>query len=81
MSLPSFSVVTVSFNQGEFIRDNIESVLAQDYPHVEHIIVDGGSTDQTLQILQEYPHLKWTSEPDRGQTHALEKGFRRATGD
>lgn len=78
---PLVSVVTVSFNQAEFIRDNIESVLAQNYSNFEHIIVDAGSTDGTLEILKEYPHLKWTSEPDRGQSHGLNKGFHRATGD
>jgi hypothetical protein len=81
MQLPKFSVVTVSFNQGEFIRQTIESVLAQDYPNFEHIVIDGGSTDNTVSILREYPHLKWVSEPDRGQSHALNKGFSRATGD
>jgi hypothetical protein len=81
MQLPKFSVVTVSFNHGEFIRDTIESVLAQDYPNFEHIVIDGGSTDNTTAILREYPHLKWVSEPDRGQSHALNKGISRAAGD
>lgn len=76
-----FSVVTVSYNHAEFIRDNIESVLAQDYGNFEHIIIDGGSTDDTLSILNEYQHLQWTSEPDRGQSDALNKGFSRASGD
>lgn len=80
-ALPKFSVITVSYNQGEFIRDTIESVLAQNYPNFEHIVVDAGSTDATLSILKEYPHIKWTSEPDRGQSHGLNKGFSRATGD
>lgn len=78
---PKISVVTVSYNQGEFIRKNIESVLAQNYPNFEHIVIDGGSTDSTLSILGEYPHLQWTSESDRGQSHALNKGFSRASGD
>ncbi len=78
---PTISIITVSYNQGDFIRQNIESVLQQNYSNVEHIIVDGGSTDKTLSILKEYPHLKWTSEPDRGQSHALNKGFQRASGD
>lgn len=81
MPLPKFSVITVSFNHGDFIRQTIESVLKQDYPNFEHIVVDGGSTDNTISILKEYPHLKWTSEPDRGQSHALNKGFAQATGD
>lgn len=75
------SVITVSFNQGRFIRDNIESVLSQNYPNFEHIIVDGGSSDETVSILKEYPHLLWSSEKDHGQSDGLNKGFRRATGD
>lgn len=80
-NLPKISVITVSFNQGEFIRKNIESVLAQNYPNFEHIVIDGGSTDSTLEILKSYPHLSWTSGPDRGQSDALNKGFARASGD
>ena len=79
--LPKISVITVSFNQGEFIRQTIESVLAQNYANFEHIVVDGGSTDTTLDTLRSYPHLLWTSEPDRGQSDALNKGFSRASGD
>ena len=78
---PKISVITVSFNHAHFIRQNIESVLAQNYPNFEHIIIDGGSTDETISILKEYPHLRWTSEPDRGQSNALNKGFSRATGE
>lgn len=81
MPLPKFSVITVSYNHGDFIRQTIESVLQQEYPNFEHIVVDGGSTDNTISILKEYPHLKWTSEPDRGQSHALNKGFAQASGD
>ena len=66
MALPKFSVITVSYNHGQFIRQTIESVLQQGYPNFEHIIVDGGSTDDTISILKEYPHLRWSSEPDRG---------------
>jgi glycosyltransferase involved in cell wall biosynthesis len=79
-SLPKISVITVSFNQAQFIRDCIESVKNQDYPNIEHIIIDGGSTDGTVDILKEYSHLNWVSEPDNGQTHALNKGFLKATG-
>ena len=79
-NLPKISVITVSYNQGEFIRDCIESVKNQDYPNIEHIIVDGGSTDNTIDILKQYAHLNWVSEPDNGQTHALNKGFKKATG-
>lgn len=75
------SIITVSFNQGKFIRDNIESVLNQDYSNYEHIIIDGGSTDTTTSILKEYPHLNWTSEKDKGQSDGLNKGFKKATGE
>lgn len=76
-----FSVITVSYNQGEYIRENIESVLAQNYKNFEHIVMDGGSTDNTLEVLKQYPHLRWFSERDRGQSHALNKAFALATGD
>jgi len=81
MRTPKISVITPSFNQGEFIEQNIKSVLAQNYPEVEHIVIDGGSTDMTVEILQRYPHLNWSSEPDNGQTDALNKGFSKATGE
>jgi len=76
-----FSVVTPSLNQGRFIRDCIESVRVQTEVETEHIVMDGGSTDQTLAILKSYPHLQWVSEPDQGMSDAINKGFRRATGD
>lgn len=78
---PLLSVVTPSFNQSHFIRATIDSVAAQDYPHIEHIVMDGGSTDRTREVLAEYPKLTWTSEPDKGQTDAINKGLRRATGE
>lgn len=80
MSL-KISVITVSFNQSQWIEECIRSVYEQNYPNVEHIIVDGGSNDGTVEILKKYPHLLWTSEPDEGQSDALNKGFRKATGD
>lgn len=64
-----------------FIEDNIQSVLNQNYSDFEHIIMDGGSTDNTIEILKQYPHLIWKSEKDRGQTHALNKALSIATGD
>jgi glycosyltransferase involved in cell wall biosynthesis len=68
--------VTPSYNQGEFIRATIESVLGQDYPHLEYIVMDGGSTDQTAGIAAEYgSRVRWISEKDRGQSHAINKGF------
>ncbi len=78
---PKISIITVSYNHGQYLKRNIESVLAQGYDNIEHIIVDGGSKDNTTQVLESYDHLIWTSEPDRGQSHALNKGFRKATGD
>ena len=75
------SIVTPSYNQGQFIEEAIQSVLNQNYPNFEHIIIDGESTDKTIEVLKKYPHLKWISEPDEGQSDAINKGFRRATGD
>ena len=78
--LPKISVVTVSYNQGQFIEANIRSVIAQDYENIEHIVIDGGSTDDTVCILKRYPHINWVSEADGGQSEALNKGFRKVTG-
>ena len=75
------SIITPSYNQERYIEQNIRSVQAQDYPHVEHIVIDGGSTDSTVDVLKKYPHLLWVSEKDRGQADALNKGFAKATGD
>lgn len=74
------SVVTPTLNHVLFIRDTIESVLNQNYSNFEHIIIDGGSTDGTIDILKEYPHLKWISEKDKGPANAINKGFKLATG-
>jgi FkbM family methyltransferase len=79
--LPLVSIVTPSLNQGRYLAATIESVLEQDYPRIEHIVVDGGSTDETLDVLARYDHVRWVSEPDRGQAHALNKGFALAAGD
>lgn len=82
MGQPIVTIVTPSYNQGEFIRATIESVLAQDYPDIEYIVMDGGSTDRTAAIAAEYAsRLTWISERDRGQAHAVNKGFQRAKGD
>jgi len=75
------SIITPSFNQGSFIQEAIESVLAQQYANVEHIIVDNCSTDGTSEILARYPHLKVICEKDKGQSDALNKGFKMAAGD
>lgn len=80
MSL-KISIVTPSYNQGVFIRDTIESVMKQNYSNYEHIVVDGGSTDETVNILKEYKHLKWISEKDNGPSNAINKGFEMATGE
>ena len=78
---PKISIVTPSYNQGRFIEDSIQSVLNQNYPNFEHIIIDNCSTDGTLEILKKYPHLDWISESDRGQSHGLNKGFHRSRGE
>lgn len=78
---PFVSIVTPSFNQGRFIRATIESVLGQGYPHLEYIVMDGGSTDETVAILKEYgDRLSWVSEPDRGQADAINRGWQRSRG-
>jgi glycosyltransferase involved in cell wall biosynthesis len=79
--MPLVSIVTPSLNQGQFIEETIRSVLDQDYPRIEHVVVDGGSTDGTLDVLGRYPHLTWVSEPDGGQADAVNKGFRMAAGE
>ena len=80
-SLPLVTIVTPSYNQGRFIRDTIESVLTQDYPNIEYIVMDAASTDETAEIVREYAgRLTFISEPDRGQSHAINKGFARARG-
>ena len=79
--LPLVTVVTPSYNQGRFIAATIESVLAQDYPNVEYLIVDGASTDDTAAVVARYAdRLTFVSEPDSGQSEAINKGFRRARG-
>jgi glycosyltransferase involved in cell wall biosynthesis len=79
--LPNISVITPSFNSAHTIRDTIESVRFQNYSNCEHWVIDGGSTDGTLGILKEYPHLKWISEKDEGHYHAMNKGIERAAGE
>jgi glycosyltransferase involved in cell wall biosynthesis len=81
MDAPPVTIVTPSYNQGRFFRATVESVLSQDYPNLEYLIMDGGSTDETPSIAAEYAsRLTFISAPDRGQTHAINKGFRRARG-
>ena len=83
MTYPRFSVVTSTYNQGQFIEKTINSVLSQGYPNLEFIIVDGGNKDDTVEIIKKHErHLAyWVSEPDRGQSHAINKGLARATRD
>ncbi len=78
---PLVSIITPSLNQAAFIGAAIESVLAQDYPQIEYLVVDGGSTDDTLEILKRYgDRVRWISEPDAGQADAIDKGIRLTRG-
>jgi len=80
---PKISVITPSLNHGIYLRDTIESVLAQSYKEFEHIVVDGGSTDSTVDVLREYPHIRWISEeenPDEGIYEAFKKAFIMSSG-
>ena len=80
--LPLVSIVTPSYNQGRFIERTIESVLSQRYPKIEYVVIDGGSTDGTLEILKNYTNrIGWVSKPDRGQTDAINKGMARVHGE
>lgn len=80
---PRITVVTPSYNQGRFLEETIRSVLLQGYPNLEYIVIDGGSTDQSVDIVRKHEsHLAyWVSEPDRGQYDAINKGFARSTGE
>jgi glycosyltransferase involved in cell wall biosynthesis len=82
-SWPRISIVTPSYNQGEFLEETIRSVLLQGYPNLEYIIIDGGSADQSVEIIRRYEKwlAYWVSETDRGQSEAINKGFSRSTGD
>jgi glycosyltransferase involved in cell wall biosynthesis len=80
---PKISIVTVNYNYGHFLEETIRSVLLQGYPNLEYILIDGGSTDNSLDIIRKYEKYftYWVSEPDGGQTDALNKGYQKCTGD
>lgn len=80
---PRISIVTPSFNQGQFLEETIRSVLLQNYPNLEYIIIDGGSTDDSVEIIKKYePWISyWVSERDRGQSHAINKGLAHCAGE
>ena len=80
---PRVSIVTPSFNQGQFIEETIRSVLLQMYPNLEYTVIDGGSTDESVDVIRRYSEwlADWVSEADRGQSHAINKGWSKASGD
>lgn len=83
MNYPKITIVTPSFNQGEFLEETIRSVLDQGYPNLEYIVIDGGSTDQSVEIIRKYADrlTYWVSEKDSGMYDAIQKGFARSTGE
>src|SRR4030095_9000889 len=81
-TLPTVSIVTPAYNQAEFLRDTIESVLAQDYPNIEYVVLDDGSTDETPNILAEYgDRFRWETHANMGQTATINKGWAMTSGE
>lgn len=82
-SNPKISIITPTFNGGKYLEETILSVLGQNYPNLEYIIIDGGSTDNSVEIIKKYESklAYWVSEPDKGMYHALQKGFEKSTGE
>lgn len=83
MDFPKISIITPSYNQGQFLEETLSSVFDQRYPNLEYIVIDGGSTDESVDIIRRYEKrlAYWVSEKDRGQVHAINKGLERVTGD
>ena len=83
MKYPKISIVTPSYNQGNFLEETILSVINEEYPNLEYVIIDGGSTDNSKEIIKKYENklTYWVSEKDNGQTEAINKGFKLVTGD
>ncbi len=83
INYPKISIVPSSYNQGQFLEETVLSVLNQNYPNLEHIIIDGGSTDNSVDIIKKYEDqlAYWVSEKDKGQTHAINKGFKHSNGE
>ena len=83
LTYPKISIVTPTFRHGRYLEETMRSVLSQGYPNLEYIVIDGGSQDETVEILERYDKSisYWVSEPDRGHAHALNKGFAHSTGE